>query len=132
MRRKVRIGKKLRTIIRSYEGNYVDGLYKEGSTDKLQIWGNIQPATESNRVFYLSEGERAKEAIWFSMDERLYMPSTAVNSKLIKADVIEYDDALWEIKGVKHFANETLPHTEGVAVRLTNTPRERITENSTW
>ena len=132
MRKKVRIGKKLRTVFRSFVGKYVDGLYQSPPEQELQIWGNIQPATESNKVFYLSEGERAKEAIWFSMDERIYMPSTAVNDKLIKADLIYYDDAYWEVKGVKHFANETLPHTEGVAIRLTNTPRERIEENSTW
>lgn len=132
MRRKVRIGKKLRQVIRSYVSDYVDGVYQDSPTEQLDIWGNIQPATESNKVFYLKEGERSKEAIWFSMDERIYMPSTAVKGKLIKADVIFYDDAYWEVKGVKHFANETLPHTEGVAVRLTDSPRERIKENSTW
>ena len=132
MRRKVRIGNKLRTVLRSFEGTFIDGVYQDSEQQELLIWGNIQPATESNKVFYLSEGERAKEAIWFSMDERIYMPSTAVNDKLIKADVIFYDDAYWEVKGVKHFANETLPHTEGVAVRLTDSPRERIKENSTW
>lgn len=132
MRRKVRVGKKLRTVLRSFEGEYVDGVYQDSEPMELEIWGNVQPATESNKTFYLKEGERAKEAIWFSMDERIYMPSTAVEGKLIKADVIFYDDAYWEVKGVKHWANETLPHTEGVAIRLTNSPRERIKENSTW
>lgn len=131
MRRKVRIGKKLRTVFRSFSSEYVDGVYVDEQKEELQIWGNIQPATESNKTFYLQEGERAKEAIWFSMDERIFMPSTAHEGKLIKADLIFYDDAYWEVKGVKHWANETLPHTEGVAIRLTGSPRERIKENST-
>lgn len=132
MRKKVKIGKKLRTIIRSFNGGYVDGIYQEPEKEELNIWGNIQPATESNRVFYLSEGERAKEAIWFSMDERVYLPSTALGDKLIRADVVFYDGAFWEVKGIKVFANETLPHTEGVAVRLTDSPKDRLKDNSTW
>lgn len=132
MRRKVRIGKKCRTVIRSFEGQYVGGIYQDGETIELSIWGNIQPATESNRMFYLSEGERSKEAIWFSMDERLFMASSAYQGRLIKPDMIFYDGAYWEVKGCKVFANETLPHTEGVAIRITDSPRDRIEENSTW
>ena len=132
MRKRVKIGKKPRIVIRQHVGSYVDGIYVDGALERLTIVGNIQPATESNKTFYLSEGERSKEAIWFSMHERLFMSQTGEGSNLIKPDLIEYDDALWEIKGVKYYANETLPHTEGIAVRLTESQRKRIIEVGTW
>ena len=66
------------------------------------------------------------------MDERVFCPSSAINAKLIKSDVIFYDGAYWEVKGSKFYANETLPHTGGVAIRITDSPRDRIEENSTW
>lgn len=132
MRKRTKIGKKPRKVLRAKVGTIIDGLYVDGVMEELSIIGNIQPATESNRMFYLPEGERSKEAIWFSMHERIFMAQSGETSDLIKPDLIVYDDALWEVKGVKYFANETLPHTEGVAIRLTESQRKRIIEVSTW
>jgi len=132
MRKRTKIGKKPRKVIRQHAGTIVNGLYVDGALELLTIIGNIQPATESNRMFYLPEGERSKEAIWFSMHERIFMAQSGDTTDLIKPDLIDYDDALWEVKGSKYFANETLAHTEGVAIRLTESQRKRIIEVSTW
>ena len=132
MRRGVRIGKKPRTILRSFEGEYVDGFYQEPPKQELCVWGNIQPASESNRATFLAEGDRSKEAILLICNERVFMPNSMYNGKLIKADIIVHDGAYWEVIGVKTHQNETLPHTEAIAIRLNETPRDRLEDSSTW
>lgn len=122
----VRLGKKKYNVYRSSVGEWVDGEYVESSADKkICILANIQYASMSNIMRNLPEGDWTKEAITVRSQQRVYAARTQANI-LLKADLIEFDGALWECRGtLQVFNNGVLNHTEVIAVRVDEGQAER-------
>lgn len=118
------LGKRVHKVKRFSKGGYVNGRWVEGTTEIVDVYANIQPASQSYQARMLPEGEREKEAIAISSDHWLYSANSS--DAELQADLIQYRGAEWKVVVYRPCGNFGT-HCEGLAVKFNDDPIERIT-----
>lgn len=116
------LGKRNHKVFRSSTGGWVDGEWVEHPPEEVTIRANIQPSTFSYRTQLLPQGHREKEAIAIYSNEWLHVTRSGKNP--IKADVILYRGAEWEVVVSKPYGNFG-QHCEALAVKIDNSITRR-------
>lgn len=100
------------------QGFYENGEWIEPEYVKMQGRMNVQPNFSSFLVKTLPEGDREKQAIWFSSDVWLY---AADSGGMHKGDLIFYQGVFWEVRTSSPYGNFGT-HCEGIAIKINKTP----------
>ena len=121
------LGRKKYTVYRDdgLNGGYIDGEWVESGKVEVTIRSNIQPSFQAYQTSLILQGDREKEAIWFSSIDYVYT-SRSNGIKNLSPDYILYNDCLWEVKYTMPYQNLGF-HVEGLAIKLPDSERERIT-----
>ena len=117
-----KLGKRVHTVRRYFEGSYVKGDWVEGVTEDINIYANIQPATMSYQTKLLPEGFREKEAVMIYSDDWVNGNSSA--GKSLSADVLLYRGAEWRVVTYKPYGNFGT-HVEALAVMISEEQPDR-------
>lgn len=107
------------TVTRETPGTYVNGYYRNVSTQTFTIMATVEPL-DGNDLLMLSEGERSKEAI------RIYTPSelfTVDTARMRNADFVTYRGKKFQVHSVKTWT-QLIPHFQVVAVDKTDLTEE--------
>lgn len=125
-----RLGKRKHTVYRDTrinsentqngEGYYVDGEWVESERREIQVFMNVQPNFSSFLTKTLPQGDREKEAIWFSSDDWLYEADSGTNPH--KGDLIFYRGMYWEVRTISPYGNFGT-HCEGIAIKVNKNPQ---------
>ena len=121
------LGRKKHTVYRDdgLNGGYVDGEWVESGKVEVTIRSNIQPSFQAYQTSLILQGDREKEAIWFSSIDYVYT-SRSNGIKNLSPDYMLYNDCLWEVKYTMPYQNLGF-HVEGLAIKLPDSEKERIT-----
>jgi len=125
------IGRKKYTLLRDNEtlgsGQWVDGEYVPTAAGKTEVpfKANIQPAFQGYQLKLLPAGDREKEAIFISSEDYVYT-ARSNGSKLLEADIVIYNGAMWKVMYSMPYQNLGF-HCECVAIKLPDSEKERIT-----
>lgn len=82
------------TVIRRSDGEYIDGRWHEGTPQRLEGTGSLQPLTARD-VENLPSGLRSDDAKVIFTEYNLYMEETGER----KPDVVEYNGQEYQISG---------------------------------
>lgn len=125
-----RLGKRNHTVYRDSRTNsentvngaetYEDGEWVEPQKRKLTVCMNVQANFSSYLTKTLPEGDREKEAIWFSSNDWLYVADSGINPH--EADLIFYRGMYWEVRAVNYYGNFGT-HCEGIAIKINKDPQ---------
>lgn len=124
-----RLGKRKHTVYRDVRvgsggtnasGFYEDGEWIQPELEEIEVVMNIQANFSSYMTKKLPQGDREKEAIWFSSDSYIYTAGTGASPH--KPDVILYRGCYWEVRTVGYYGNFGT-HCEGIAVKLNKEPQ---------
>lgn len=120
-----RLGKRKHTVLRdsrlgvesdtNARGSYVDGEWVEAERYELQLTMNVQANFSSFLTKTLPQGDREKEAVWFSSDDWIYQAETGSNPH--EGDIIFYRGMYWEVRVSQPYGNFGT-HCEGIAVKI--------------
>ena len=121
------LGRKAYTLYRDdgLTGGYVDGDWVEGGKTEVKFKANIQPAFQGYQLKLLPEGDREKEAIWFSSIDYVYT-ARSNGVKQLEADYILYNGAMWKVMYTMPYQNLGF-HVECLAIKVPESEKERVT-----
>lgn len=85
---------------------------------EVKFYANIQASFSPYQARQLKQGDREKDAIWFSSDHWVY--GARVGNNPANADIILYNGTEWEVMTTMPFGNFGT-HVEGIAVKINPT-----------
>ena len=109
------------TIYRRLQGQYVDGIWVEGSTEEIEIQVNIQPL-RSHELLQLPEAERTRS--WWKGYTADYVRTEKEGPNGYDADEFIWKDDRYKIMKVDNWLDGMgiLEHCKFQAVRIELTP----------
>lgn len=106
------------TIIRRSPGSYVDGYWVEGAETNIAIKASVQPLKVSE-IEALPEGKRSSAAIKIYSDSKLLPAKQATETTAAtSADLLQYDDSIWEIVACAAYQSGVIPHYKAYGVEV--------------
>lgn len=82
---------------------------------EVSIFANIQSSFSPYHARQLKQGDREKDAIWFSSDDWVF--EARVGSNPADADYIVYNNTYWKVSTTMPYGNFGT-HVEGIAVKI--------------
>ena len=102
-------------VKRFEQGEYVKGVWKDGTSSSITIKANVQPVIRSYDTILLPDGDKSKEAI--KIFTTFELRQVQAGESPIAADVILWEGREWEVKKSVTWRMGILNHTEALAVR---------------
>lgn len=107
-------------IIRFSPGEYIKGKWVDGSNQEIELEGNVQPM-RGHELLTLPESDRTKDVIKVYTVESL---KTLDERTKTKADLVIWNDLVYQIVKTMTYQMGVLNHTKSIAVRMPLTPED--------